>query len=935
MTNNGMRYDAFISYSHAADGELAPALQRALQRLAKPWYRRRSLEVFRDQTGLAVDPYLWGAIVRALDDAEWFLLLTSPQAAQSEWVNKEIEHWKANRPLDRMLPVLTDGNWEWDSDAGGFTADSNAVPAALHGVFTDEPRHLDLRWARNEDQLTLRNSRFRDAVAEVAAPLHGKSKDQIEGEDVRQHRRTLRVAWSAVVLLAILAVAAVTGAGIAVRNADRAEQRRIEADAGRLAAQSQSELNRPDLAFLLAANGFRRHQSVQTRSALLTSVANLPEVKERLQPGTNVTAVAMSDAADRVWLGTADGEVIASRFSDGQELARSSGVFGREIVAMYPARSGSDSVVATDGATVTTLDPMLNAHVERMVPDSVHSLAVEQTTGRVAAGTSAGDVVVWAPDSTEPTTVFPAVPANASPFAWVTALAWTPDGALIVAGADGLLRRFAADGAPRPVWVQDRATVPGAWVSAMTVTVDGTVVTGATNGTIKFWNAQDGTMTAEFDNAHIAEVRGVVFTGDRPEAGSVASVGEDGFIVYWDHRAGIPLGEPMAPIRADEQAATAVAWDPANPLHGVTGGTAGGAMLLDYGADRRRPIAHRLSGWDDAVAVAMSPDGDRLAAVRDRTAPDAIRSSTELVITSPDDPDPAARSVAIDAGVEQLTFSPDGSLVMAGTDDGRVAVWDGDADRPSFTAVAPGEVVGQLAIAPDGKTVATGSLSDAVSAAPATVRLWRVDGTRLVQTGEIEAPPFSFGLTFTPDGSRLIIGGLGELRIHSLSGGPRSTVDLDGDSTRSLAVSPDGSTAVVGLSSGPVRLLDVATGEQRGDDLRVAAGVTDLAFRDDGAGLVTVSQDGSFIVWDLASRRRLSDEPLTAAVRTSGIPVGLSLGLHGDRAVTAAAADPGLVTWSLDPEDWIDEGCRVHQRNLTDSEKNRFNLTDAAPVCPD
>ena len=35
-------YDAFISYSHAADGRLAPALQRALHRFAKPWYQVRA-----------------------------------------------------------------------------------------------------------------------------------------------------------------------------------------------------------------------------------------------------------------------------------------------------------------------------------------------------------------------------------------------------------------------------------------------------------------------------------------------------------------------------------------------------------------------------------------------------------------------------------------------------------------------------------------------------------------------------------------------------------------------------------------------------------------------------------------------------------------------------------------------------------------------------
>jgi hypothetical protein len=51
-----MKYDAFISYSHAADGALAPALQRGLHRLAKPWY---ALRVYRDETNLAADPGMW------------------------------------------------------------------------------------------------------------------------------------------------------------------------------------------------------------------------------------------------------------------------------------------------------------------------------------------------------------------------------------------------------------------------------------------------------------------------------------------------------------------------------------------------------------------------------------------------------------------------------------------------------------------------------------------------------------------------------------------------------------------------------------------------------------------------------------------------------------------------------------------------------------
>ena len=58
-------YDAFISYSHAADGLLAPRLQAGLQRFAKPWWKRRALRVFRDESSLSANPHLWSSITEA------------------------------------------------------------------------------------------------------------------------------------------------------------------------------------------------------------------------------------------------------------------------------------------------------------------------------------------------------------------------------------------------------------------------------------------------------------------------------------------------------------------------------------------------------------------------------------------------------------------------------------------------------------------------------------------------------------------------------------------------------------------------------------------------------------------------------------------------------------------------------------------------------
>lgn len=229
-----MGYDAFVSYSHAADDRLAPRLQDGLQRLAKPWWRRRSLRVFRDQTGLSANPGLWSSIVEALDDSEWFVLLASPEAARSPWVERELSHWLNTRGPGRVLPVLTDGTWVWDAERNDFDATSTAVPAVLLGVFGEEPRHVDLSWARSEEQLDLRNGRFRDQVAELAAPMHGVAKDDLVGTDVREHRRTRRWATAGVASLvfaiAFAGVFGVTFAGARATSEQLATERGLRSE---------------------------------------------------------------------------------------------------------------------------------------------------------------------------------------------------------------------------------------------------------------------------------------------------------------------------------------------------------------------------------------------------------------------------------------------------------------------------------------------------------------------------------------------------------------------------------------------------------------------------------------------------------------------------------------------------------------------------------
>jgi hypothetical protein len=112
--SGAFRFKAFLSYSHAADGRLAPALQSALHRIARPWYRVRSMWVFRDKTGLSVTPSLWVTIEAALSHSEYFLIMASPEAAASKWVQREVDWWLSKWGTRNLLVLLTDGEVQWD-----------------------------------------------------------------------------------------------------------------------------------------------------------------------------------------------------------------------------------------------------------------------------------------------------------------------------------------------------------------------------------------------------------------------------------------------------------------------------------------------------------------------------------------------------------------------------------------------------------------------------------------------------------------------------------------------------------------------------------------------------------------------------------------------------------------------------------------------------
>ncbi|MGH9373442.1 MAG: TIR domain-containing protein, partial [Vicinamibacterales bacterium] len=369
-----MPYKAFISYSHAADGKLAPALQTALERFAKPRHRMRAFRIFRDTTNLSVAPELWPEIEKALDESEYLLFLASPEAARSKWVKKELTYWRERKDTSRLLITLTSGDIAWDDASGDFDwHKTTAVPEVLRGAFKQEPLYLDFR-NLPPGRLTVDDDLFRDHIATIAAPLHGKSKDEIFGEHIRQHRRTIRLAWSAIAALTVLLVAAVVAGVYATWQRGIAEERRLFAEhetrvatAQRLAAQAdEARATHPQRSLLLAVEAMQ----------------NALRQGERPDPAAEI--------ALRQGLALTGGHIVARHPR------------GLDSIAVSPddrwlVTGGDDGLVQVWDLTSPSAEPVsLNVKtVASDRPGTAYALAISPDGRRLAAATNFGVVWIW------------------------------------------------------------------------------------------------------------------------------------------------------------------------------------------------------------------------------------------------------------------------------------------------------------------------------------------------------------------------------------------------------------------------------------------------------------------------------------------------------------------------------------------------------------
>src|SRR5262249_3082443 len=158
-----------------------PALQRGLRKLIRRAWLIPVLRVFRDKTSLSATPALWPAIEAALSSSTYFVLLASPEAARSSWVEREIEWWLKHRPAHHLLRALPDRSLAWRAVQPDFgSSGAAALPACLFGQFHQEPGWGDMCWAKKVERLTVGRQQLRSCVLDIAARLLGRAKDELD-----------------------------------------------------------------------------------------------------------------------------------------------------------------------------------------------------------------------------------------------------------------------------------------------------------------------------------------------------------------------------------------------------------------------------------------------------------------------------------------------------------------------------------------------------------------------------------------------------------------------------------------------------------------------------------------------------------------------------------------------------------------------------------
>lgn len=206
--NSNYRYAAFISYAHS-DEAVAKRIHNGLETYPLPKdmdasAREKLTPIFRDVTELTAHHSLTEKIRDAVKTSRFLIVLCSPAAKNSHWVNEEIKLFRKLHGEGAILAAIVDGDPEI------------AFPAAL----TEDGREP---LAAN---MTTREG-FRFGITQLAASMLGVGLDRLVRRDSQRRRKRLQFITAGALAFAGL-MGAMTWTAMDARDA--AETSRSEAE---------------------------------------------------------------------------------------------------------------------------------------------------------------------------------------------------------------------------------------------------------------------------------------------------------------------------------------------------------------------------------------------------------------------------------------------------------------------------------------------------------------------------------------------------------------------------------------------------------------------------------------------------------------------------------------------------------------------------------
>jgi WD40 repeat protein/tRNA A-37 threonylcarbamoyl transferase component Bud32 len=376
-------------------------------------------------------------------------------------------------------------------------------------------------------------------------------------------------------------------------------------------------------------------------------------------------------------------------------------------------------------------------------------------------------------------------------------------------------------------------------------------------GELRIWDAATGTLLRELPG-HRGAVTSVAFRG---RTAQLASGSTDRTVRLWD----AATGAALRTLAGHTDAVGGLAFSPGGErLAAASGKVAGDAAQVAEAAgevkvwevDSETPPL-RLRGHTAPVyAVAYDADGSHLlSASQDRTVKVWDSSLGQELVSL--DHEPWLDTPGQEGSVRSVACA--GPLVITGTSNGQLLVWDGTATPQPRTLRGHRAGVFSVVFHPEGKLLASVSKDE-------TLAVWNADSGRLLYATSEDTRPLA--LAYSPDGRHLIVGDtVNHLTIRAAETGV-VVRSLEGhkSTVSAVACSGDGRYLASADMTGKVLLWAMGDGSFRSQELpRIAQPntlITGLVFSPDSKLLATACADTGVTLWDPATGQEVREWPV-------------------------------------------------------------------------